>query len=105
MGHLRVHLGGRGEFTLDAGESKSFDWRVRPHTVPQPASDDFDYWRWCVELEPGEYLVWFRWRIDKDFFDPDTHQHLSGLESLATQLGATVWQGQVISNRLRVVYG
>jgi hypothetical protein len=95
-----------GCFTLQPGESRPIEWRVRPCDVERPeAHDDFDYYRWCVELPAGEYLVWFRWRVDREFFDPDSHMRLPDLEHLAKRKGAVVWQGQVVSNRLRVVRG
>ena len=93
-----------GGFTLEPGELRAIEWPVRPCDVERPEEDDgSDYYRWCVELPPGEYLAWFRWQVDHDFFDPDSHMRLPDLEYLAAQQGAVVWLGSVISNRLRVV--
>lgn len=98
-----------GEFALQPAESRSFVWRVRPCSVEPPADDagisaDFDYWRWCVGLEPGQYLAWYQWRVDEGYFDPDTHLTLPGLERAAAEAGAEVWRGQALSNRVQVAY-
>ena len=98
-----------GEFVLRPAESRSFVWRVRPHSVEPPADDagmyaDFDYYRWCVELVPGDYLAWYQWRVDEGYFDPDTHQTLPGLERAAAGAGAEVWRGQALSNRVRLAH-
>ncbi|HVK07999.1 MAG TPA: hypothetical protein VM597_04390 [Gemmataceae bacterium] len=97
-----------GEFVLRPAESRSFEWRARPCAVEPPADGpgpDFDYWRWCVGLEPGRYLAWYQWRVDEGYFDPDTHQTLAGLERAAAGAGAEAWRGQVLSNRVQVAYG
>jgi hypothetical protein len=93
-----------GGFSLEPSASRLIDWRVRPCDIERPESeDDFDYYRWCVEVPAGEYLVWFQLRLDTDFFDPDSHMRLPDLEHLAEREGATVWLGEVVSNRIRVV--
>ena len=93
-----------GGFVLQPGESRRIKWAVRPCHVERPAVDDLsDYCRWCVELPAGEYLVWYQWQVDRDYFDPDSHMRLPELERLAEHEGATVWRGQVVSNRLNVV--
>lgn len=103
-----VSAAGRG-FTLVSGESQAFEWRVRPCSVeppPQVEGDysDWDYRRWCVGLHPGAYLVWCQWRVDAEFFDPDSHMRLSDLEYAAEREGAVVWLGQAQSNRVQVVH-
>ena len=96
-----------GGFTLKPCETWSVEWRVRPCPVEPPPKEpgdysDWDYRRWCVALEPGTYLVWYQWRVDEDYFDPDSHMRLPDLEHLARQDGAVAWVGQALSNRLRV---
>lgn len=98
-----------GGFTLVPGESWSVEWRVRPCSVEPPVEEpgdysDWDYRRWCVGLEPGSYLVWCQWRVDEDYFDPDSHMRLPDLEYAAEREGAVVWQGQSLSNRVQVVH-
>lgn len=96
-----------GGFTLDPSETRAFEWKVRPCSVERSEphedySDYSDYYRWCVELRRGEYDVWYRWRVDKDFFDPDSHMRLEDLEYSAAREQAVVWQGEAASNRLQV---
>lgn len=98
-----------GGFTLEPAESQSFDWRVRPCSFQPPApvegdSIDWDYRRWCVGIEPGEYLVRCRWQVDGEFFDPDSHMRLADLEHAAEREGAAVWLGRAESNPVRVVH-
>lgn len=98
-----------GEFVLAPAGSRSFEWRVRPGSVAAPADErdieaDFDYWRWCVGLEPGRYLAWYQWQVDDGYFDLDTHATLRSLERAAAAAGAEVWRGQALSNRVQVVH-
>lgn len=98
-----------GGFALQPGESWSVEWRVRPCSVDPPPEEpgdysDWDYRRWCVALEPGAYLVWCQWRVDENYFDPDSHMRLPDLEHAAAREGAVVWRGQVLSNRVQVVH-
>lgn len=92
-------------FTLRPGESNPFEFRVRPRGVPRPGSmaDDFDYYRWCVDVSAGGYRVSYRWRLDESFFDPDSHWRLPQLQREAEREQATVWLGEVESNSVAVV--
>ncbi len=99
---LLVSAVGEG-FALKPGTSRPFEWRVRPCDIERPQWEDrSDYYRWCVDLPVGEYFVWFRWRVDSEFFDPDSHMRLPDLEYLAARENAIVWLGEVVSNRLEV---
>jgi hypothetical protein len=90
-----------GGFTLRPSEEKVIEYRVRPCGLEAPTEDDyFDYYRWCVELPPGEYLVWFRFEVGEDYFCPDSHYHYIDLFREAESAQAVVWTGQVLSNRL-----
>jgi hypothetical protein len=101
--HILQSTAGNG-FTLDPGAAWVTDWPVRPCGVAPPAQDEHsDYARWCVELPAGEYSVWFQWSVDADYFDPDSHMRLPDLERMAARAGAVVWQGQAVSNRLRLM--
>jgi hypothetical protein len=104
--HTLVSADGGG-FTLNPRESSSDDWRVRPCSVkpaPEVPGDYSDrvYRRWCVGLESGTYLVWYKWRVGNDYFDPDSHMRLPDLEYAAEREGAAVWLGQVLSNIVQV---
>ncbi|HZZ82185.1 MAG TPA: hypothetical protein VFE62_27050 [Gemmataceae bacterium] len=106
--HLFVSAAGGG-FTLQANESRSVDWRVRPCSVEPPPEtpgdfSDWDYRRWCIGLEPGSYQVWFEWRVDEDYFDPDSHMRFPELECAAEREEAIVWRGVELSNRVPVVH-
>jgi hypothetical protein len=95
-----------GAFTLEPSEAREFEWRVRPCDVERPESyDDYDYYRWCVDLPPGAYSAWFRWRVDAEYFAPDSHVRFSDLEYWAEKDAAVVWQGTAESNRVTVVRG
>ena len=60
-----------GGFTLEPGELRAIEWPVRPCDVERPEEDDgSDYYRWCVELPPGEYLAWFRWQVNRQRLAP-----------------------------------
>ena len=98
-----VSAGGRS-FTLDPAETRFFEWKVRPCSIEQPKlNEDYsDYYRWCVDLRTNEYDVWYQWRVNKKFFDPDSHMRLEDLEYFAAREHAVVWQGEAASNRLRV---
>ncbi len=58
--------------------------------------------RWCVKLPPGSYTVSFVFRVDKDYFDPDSHWRLDDLKRYATSLDAIAWQGEAVSNELQL---
>lgn len=93
-----------GGFTLNPGEVKVIEYRVRPCGVESPTESDFtDYARWCVELPPGEYLVWFRYRVGKDYFCCDSHYHYDDLLREAKSEQAIVWSGEARSNQLHLV--
>ncbi len=50
--------------------------------MEQPARDDLilsDYYRWCVDLPAGEYLVWFQFAVAEDYFCPDSHYRFGDL--------------------------
>jgi hypothetical protein len=96
-------------FSLRPTESRSFEWRVRPKSARASDEDSteqlaWDYRRWSVGLKSGTYLVCYRWMVDADYFDPDSHMRLPDLEYEADQAGAVVWLGQALSNALRVEY-
>jgi hypothetical protein len=92
-------------FILQSGEGRCFEWRVRPRDVAPPDEyDQSDYYRWHVDLSPGAYQVWFQWRVDKEFFDPNSPWGLPQLQNLAHQQGASVWLGEVLSNRLPLTW-
>jgi hypothetical protein len=93
--------------TLKPGESRDFEWRVRPSDIeppPQNKHDDssFDYCRRCIDLSFGEYLVWFHWRVSTAFIDYPSHSRWRDLESLAQQEGAVAWYGEAESNWLHI---
>jgi hypothetical protein len=67
--------------------------------------DHSDYYRWCVELPPGEYSVWLRFEVGEDYFCPDSHYHHQDLVREAGAVQAIVWMGQVLSNRLSLKRG
>jgi hypothetical protein len=90
--------------TLEPGEKKTIDYRVRPCAIDRPAEDDFsDYYRWCVDLPNGEYLVWFRFDVGEDYFCPDSHYRFEDLVREAEEVQAVVWKGKAQSNRLHLV--
>lgn len=92
-----------GAVTLEPGEAREFEWRVRPSDIERPASrDDFNYYRWCVVLPPGRYHAWYRWRVDAEYFAPDSRVRLPDLAFWAEQASATSWQGTVESNHVQV---
>ena len=94
-----------GEFALNVGESRHFDWRVRPCGVERPKdwSGDFNYYRWEVATPPGPYSVCYRWRMDENFFDGDSHCRLPDLQFAAEQQHAEVWLGEAVSNSIELV--
>jgi hypothetical protein len=90
-----------GGFALKPSEEKVIEYRVRPCDIKGPTEDDHsDYYRWCVELPPGEYVVWFRLEIGEDYFCPDSHYRYIDLMREAESAQAVVWTGRLISNRL-----
>jgi hypothetical protein len=90
-------------FTLQPGGIKAIEYRVRPCAVESPAEDDHtDYFRWCVELPAGEYLAWFRFQVDEDYFCGDSHYHYEDLLREAESERAIVWTGEARSNRVHL---
>ena len=57
---------------------------------------------WHIELTPGEYSVLFRFTVDSNYFDPDSHWRMPQLQQQAQAQGATVWMGEAISNTLLI---
>jgi hypothetical protein len=103
--YTRLLVSTRGSgFALHPGQSRSFEWRVRPDAVacPKVETND-DYYRWSVDLTPGEYRVLYRFEVGTDFLDPDSHMRLSNLEQLAEREGAAVWLGRAESNHLTLL--
>jgi hypothetical protein len=103
-------------FSLRPGEEKSIEYRVRPRDVEPPELDHLsgplrweielsDHNRWCVELPPGEYLVWFQFTVDEDYFCGDSHYNYTDLIREAEAVQAVVWSGQAMSNRLTLIRG
>jgi hypothetical protein len=93
-------------FTLAPGATRHFEWRVRPHNIKPPRVEqhsDYDYYRWCIDVPAGEYVVDYCFEVSADYFDPDSHMHLPDLERLARNDGATVWLGKAESNPLTVI--
>lgn len=93
-----------GGVVLDPDEPKQIQYRVRPCSVGEPSEEDFsDYYRYCVELPAGEYMVWLVTEVKEDYFDSDSHYQLADLKREADAAEAIVWMGQAKSNRLHVV--
>lgn len=91
-------------FVLAPGEEKAIEYRVRPSSVPRPAENDCsDYYRWCVDLLGGEYLVWFQLEAGEDYFCPDSHYRYADLQREAAAERAVVWTGRARSNTLNLV--
>jgi hypothetical protein len=96
-------------FTLGPGHDKSIEYRVRPRHVESPPYDDdlaediTDYYRWCVDLPSGEYLVWYNFSVGEDYFCPDSHYRFADLRREAESRQAIVWTGEVMSNRVQLV--
>jgi hypothetical protein len=95
-------------FTLEPAAEKVIEYRVRPCDTEASTEDlpDYqhwclsDYFRWCVEMPPGDYLVWFRFEVGEDYFCPDSHCRYVGLLREAESAQAVAWTGQLISNQL-----
>ncbi len=93
-----------GGLTLVPGEEKSIEYHVRPCSVAEPDEDDFsDYYRYCVHLQSGEYMVWFQFDVGKDYFCPDSHYQYGDLLREAEEQQAEVWLGEARSNRLALI--
>jgi hypothetical protein len=93
-----------GGFTIQPDELRPFDFLIRPCDLkPEPAEEDWDYRRWCIDLPRGSYQVWYQYRVDEDFYDPDSHWQLPDLQRQAQEENAVVWLGQILSNRLQLV--
>lgn len=91
-------------FVLVPGGERAFEFRVRPSTIDWPEEDDrSDFYRWCVELPPAEYLVWFQFAVGQAYFCPDSHYRYPDLVREAEARLAEVWTGEVKSNRLHLV--
>ena len=90
-------------FTLDSGDSKKLEYRVRPSGAQEPPDTDYsDYGRWCLDLAVGYYSVWFEMKVDKGYFCPDSHLRLPDLRKIAAERQATVWMGLVNTPPIQV---
>jgi len=91
-------------FTLEPGQSKPLEYRVRPTSVESPRDDGTDYYRWSVDLPTGGYLVWFAFRVGEDYFCPDSHYKINDLRWEAEQSNAVVWMGEARSNCVQMAH-
>jgi hypothetical protein len=92
-------------FVLAPGESKEFTLHaivrgaeVVPHYETCCHFED----HWSIELEPGQYDVRFRYRLDDDGFYLDSQYEMSELHKEAKAQGAVVWVGDATSNVVRI---
>lgn len=95
-----------GGVVLLPGDIKQIDYCVRPKHVEQPAERDdifFDCYRWCVDLPPGDYLVWYQLEVGQDYFDGDSHYQLKDIQREAEARWAIAWTGELKSNRVHLV--
>ena len=91
-------------YVLAAGESKNRLFEVRPQAAPASAELDLhEYQRFCIDLPASDYLVWYKFCVDDNYFEPDTGHRLKSLQKKADELDAIVWVGNVVSNRLHLV--
>ena len=88
-----------GGLTLQPNTTTSIEFRVHPCRFGTPDKDD----RYCIELPPGEYLVWYRLQVNEDYFCPNSHYRYANLLEEAKAMGAKVWCGDLKSNRLNLV--
>jgi hypothetical protein len=93
-----------GGITLDPGQNKTIEYRVRPTSAKDPSDDGSDYYRWSVELPTGDYLVWFAFRVGENYFCPDSHYKIKDLRREAEESNAVVWMGEAKSNSLHVTH-
>ena len=91
-------------FMLAPGQCKTIEYRVRPTSVDHQRDDGTDYCRWSVDLPTGEYLVWFTFRVDENYFCPDSHYKINDLRRESEQSNAVVWMGELKSNRIQVIH-
>lgn len=54
-------------------------------------------------LNPGVYTVRYRLMVNDEYFDPNSHAGIKILRREAVRVGASVWMGDVSSNRVQVV--
>jgi hypothetical protein len=100
---LLVSSSGSG-FSLQPAQGRGFEFLVRPNQIVPPRLDEHgDYYRFSIDIRPGEYSSYYHLEVGTDYFDPDSHMRLDDLERMACEERATVWLGNAESNRITVV--
>jgi hypothetical protein len=104
-----------GGFVLEPKDAHAVEYAVHPR-VPEPEMHGkhfdetdlirslLDLPRWTINLSTGEYLVWLEYEITTKYFCPDSHYDFADLKREAAKEQATVWTGNVLSNRLHLVW-
>ncbi|MFO1513193.1 MAG: hypothetical protein U1F83_09825 [Verrucomicrobiota bacterium] len=93
------------DIVLQPAQTRHFEFRVRPDQIEPSRTDALDdYYRYCIDIRPGEYLAHYQLEIGTNYFDPDSHVELPDLERMAKEKNSIVWLGRAESNRIRVMY-
>ena len=83
------------EFPLDVRCDEALDDKKRYHAD--------EYYRWYLDAPPGEYSVAYHFKVDDDFFDPDSHWRFDQLTTSAAEHSAVPWKGSLVSNSISVI--
>ena len=102
--HLLVNSSGTATFTLDPAGNRSFDLHARfqDSKIEQPEHDISDFFRWCTEMTVGRYAVQYRFAVDDDYFDPDSHAGFRHLQQGADEQNASAWTGSIESTPINI---
>ncbi len=102
--HFMVNSSGTATFTLDPAANQTFDLHARfqDSEIEHPEYEVSDFWRWCTDMTVGRYAVQYRFTVDDDYFDPDSHARLRHLQQDANEQNASTWIGSIESTAINV---
>ena len=75
-----------GGSSIASGASLQHDFDVRPCAVDEgscPSPSGWEYDRWCVRLNQGEYSLSYELAVNHIYFNPDSHLRFPHLEEMA----------------------
>ena len=102
--HLMVNSSSTPTFTLEPAANRAFDLHARfqGSEIEHSDYDVSDFCRWCTDMTVGKYVVQYRFTVDDDCFDPDSHARLRHLERDADEQNVSAWAGLVESTPINV---
>ena len=102
--HLMVNSLGTATFVLIPTANQAFDLHARfqDSDIEHSQRDGSDFYRWCTDMTVGRYAAQYRFIVDDNYFDPDSHARLRHLQQDADLQNALAWTGSIESTPVNV---